>query len=1066
MSRIYESTIEEYLISLLEHQSYEYLPPELVERERVDARTGEMDFTMVVLVERLNRAIDRLNPGVTSDAKEQALKRILSLSSQELIENNCEFHQMITEGVEVEVMHHDGIRGEKVYFIDYTDITANEFLVTNQFTVKGEKLKRPDVVILVNGLPLVVIELKNPTDENATTEKAYTQLQNYKNAIPQLFYYNSILVASDGYNATSGSLTADYSRFLAWKTSDGKKEDKHTIPQIETMTHGMLDKATLLDLIRNFTVFETSKKEDPQTGITTLTTIKKIAAYHQYYGVNKAVESTRRAVGDISDMVREDPVAYGVPSASDQPIGDRKVGVMWHTQGSGKSLSMVFYSGKVVQEFHNPTIVVITDRNDLDDQLFDTFANCKQLLRQEPVQAESRKDMRNLLKVAGGGIIFTTIQKFFPEDGSTEFEELSSRKNIIVIADEAHRSQYGFAGKNKMTNDGAGIQTRYGFAKYLRDALPHASFIGFTGTPVEKTDASTLAVFGNYIDVYDIAQAVEDKATVPIYYESRLAKVHLKEEEREILDDEVETLLEGQEESLSQKAKAKWAQLQAIVGHQSRLEVVARDLVTHYEKRQEAMKGKAMVVCMSRKIAVDLYEEIIKLRPQWHDDDQIKGKIKVVMTSSSSDPETWQKHHTNKEERKALGERFKDTNDPLDLVIVRDMWLTGFDVPAMHTMYIDKQMQGHNLMQAIARVNRVYKDKPGGLIVDYIGIATDLKNALKTYTESGGEGNPTENQNEAVSLLLEKHDVVTQILHGFNYQEFFSADTGRKLQVILEAEDFILGIEEGKERFVREVTALSKAFALATPHPKALEIEPEVSFFQGIKARIVKFIPGSGSGKVDIETAIKQIVDRAVVSDGIVDIFDAAGIQKPDISILSDEFMDEVRNMKHKNLAAELLKKLLNDEIKVRSKHNLVVGKKLSEMLQGAINRYHNNVLTTVELIEELIRISKEVKKADQRGEDLGLTEDELAFYDALAQNESARELLGDKQLVQIATEVLKSVRGNASIDWTLKENVRAKLRRDVKRILAKYGYPPDQTLNATLTILGQAELLAVEWNK
>jgi type I restriction enzyme R subunit len=1038
MTKIFESTIEDFVIKLLQHQGWQYLAPEEQELERAN-------LSEVVLKDRLKRAIETINPELSEEACEQALRQVLNLPSQNLIDNNESFHRMLTEGIEIEIMGEEGIKGDKVWLIDFVHPENNEFLVCNQFTVIENNInKRPDVVLFVNGLPLVVIELKNPTDENATVQKAFTQLQNYKNAIPSLFYYNAVLVASDGLDAKAGTISADISRFLAWKSSDGYKEDTATTPQIETLIKGMLGKSVLLDLIQHFIVFEKSKKEDAKTGLASVVTIKKIAAYHQYYAVNKAIEQTLRATSEH---------------------GDGKAGVVWHTQGSGKSLSMVFYAGKAVLTLNNPTIVVLTDRNDLDDQLFDTFAGCKQLLRQEPIQANNRDHLKELLKVAGGGIVFTTIQKFFPEDGSPNFDLLSDRKNIIVIADEAHRSQYGF-GAHMREKNGEMI-TKYGFAKYVRDALPHASFIGFTGTPIEKEDASTPAVFGNYIDIYDIQKAVEDGATVRIYYESRLAKVHLKPEEAAKLDEEVEAITEGEESTAKEKAKAKWAQLEAIVGHRDRLIVVASDIVDHFEKRLEVFEGKGMIVCMSRRIAVELYEEIIKIRPEWHSDDLHKGAIKVVMTSSSSDPENWQMHSTTKQDRKFLGERFKDETDELKLVIVRDMWLTGFDVPCLHTMYVEKPMRGHNLMQAIARVNRVFKDKPGGLIVDYIGIASDLKNALAAYTESGGNGTPTLDQNEAVAMCMEKFEIVEQMFSGFDYKRYFSADTREKLTIILEAQEYILGLEDGKNRFTRQVTLLSQAFALSVPDLLVMKIKDEVGFFQALKARLTKFEPTvPGKSDAEIETAIRQIVDKAVVSEGVIDVFDAAGIKKPDISILSDEFLAEIQGMEMKNLALELLKKLLNDEIKLRTRKNLIQSRKLSEMLENAIKKYQNNLLTAAQVIEELVKLAKDIRVADKRGEALNLNEDELAFYDALANNNSAKEVLGDKQLATIAIEVFRSVKGNATIDWTLKESVRARLRRDVKRILNRFGYPPDQQLIATENVLKQAELMADELSK
>ncbi len=1045
MTHIYESELEELVIQSLEAQGFKYLEPELQEEER-----GEL--SEVVLKGRLRREVARLNPEIPEEAREYALKQVMGLSSQNLVENNEAFHRMLTEGVPVEYQKERNTVGASVRLVDFGNPMSNDLIVTNQFTVVQKDItKRPDVVLLVNGLPLVVLELKNPADEQATTLKAFTQLQNYKTAISDLFVFNSVLVASDGLDALVGSLTSDFSRFLAWKTVDGVKEDGVTVPQIDTVVRGMLRPDVLLDLISQFTVFEKSKHEDPKTGLIQIRTVKKIAAYHQYHAVNKAVRETMRASGRAP---------FSVPQSEAAKFGDHKAGVVWHTQGSGKSLSMVFYAGKMVLTLDNPTLVVLTDRNDLDDQLFDTFASCKQLLRQEPVQAKDRAHLKELLKTGGGGIIFATIQKFSPEGDATVFEQLSDRENIVVIADEAHRSQYGFGAK---TREKAGeVFTKYGFAKYLRDGLPKASFIGFTGTPIEKEDASTPAVFGNYIDVYDIQQAVEDKATVRIYYESRLAKVHLKPEEAATLDAEVEALTEGEESTATDVAKAKWAQLESIVGHRERLRIVAEDFVKHYEERKLAFEGKAMFVTMSRRIAVELYEAIVKIRPEWHDTDKKKGVIKVIMTSSSSDPENWQMHHTTKQERRALGDRLKDPHDPLQIVIVRDMWLTGFDAPCLKTMYVDKPMRGHNLMQAIARVNRVYKDVEGGLVVDYIGIASDLKSALATYTESGGEGRPTFDQNDAVASMLEKFEVVSQLFDGFDYNRFFTADTRGKMTIILEAQEHVLNLEKGKDRFTKEVSLLSKAFALSVPDERAMELKDEVGFFQAVKARLVKFEPGNGGrSDFEIESAIRQLVDKAVTADGVVDIFDAAGIKKPDISILSDEFMEEVKGMEHKNLALELLKKILNDEIKARGRKNLLQSKKLSEMLEQAIARYQNNLLTAAQVIDELIKLAKDIKEEDARGEAMGLSDYELAFYDALANNNSAKEVIGDERLRELARVLVASVRANASIDWTLKENVQAKLRTIVKRTLRKYGYPPDLEKLATDNILKQAENLA-----
>ena len=913
---------------------------------------------------------------------------------------------------------------------------------------------------------MAVIELKNPADEKATVQTAFNQLQTYKNTIPGLFCYNGVLVASDGLEARTGSLTSGWSRFMAWKTVDGVKEDPNTTPQMKTLIKGMLRPDVLIDLIRNFTVFESAKEENPETGLTTVTKEKKIAAYHQYHAVKKAVQSTIRAShGKKKDVSSESPQDYGLPSVETQPRGDRKAGVVWHTQGSGKSLSMLFYAGLIATsgEMANPTVVVITDRNDLDDQLFDAFAGGEKLLRQRPVQAKNRKHLKEILQTAGGGVVFSTIQKFSPEGDGEEFELLSNRCNIVVIADEAHRSQYGFGATTHFVKDG--VKTKYGFAKYLRDALPDASFIGFTATPIETEDASTPMVFGNYIDIYDIEQAVADEATVPIYYESRLVEVHLKDGEKAELDAEVESITESGEATAAKKAKAKWTKVEAIIGHSQRIKTVVKDILDHFDKRREVWDGKAMIVATSRRIAVEMYDEIIALRPDWHNADKDKGAIKVIMTSSSSDPAAWQKHATTKQERKEIRQRFINPEDPLRIVIVRDMWLTGFDAPCLDAIYIDKYMSGHNLMQAIARVNRIYKDKPGGLVVDYIGIASDLKRALSLYTKSGGKGEPTVDREEAIAKMLEKHEVVCDMFGDFNYKAYFDADTGAKLKIILEAENCILGLKDGKERFTGEVNLLLKAFALSVPDARAMDIKAEVGFFQAVKSRINKFEPEAG-GKSDaeMETAIRQIVDRAVVVEGVIDIFSAAGIDKPDISILSDDFLAEIKGMKHKNLALELLKKLLNDEITNRTKRNLVQSKKFSEMLAGAIKKYRNNLLDAAEVIEELIEIAKEIRMSDERAADMGLSDDEIAFYDALAMKKSAKDVMGDDNLRELAQMLVEKVKKNTSIDWTIKESARARLRAIVKRLLNQYGYPLNEQKIATARILQQAELMAEDW--
>ncbi len=962
--------------------------------------------------------------------------------------------------------------------IDFDNVKNNEFNVINQFTViENNNNKRPDVILFINGLPLVVIELKNAVGENATIRSAYKQIQTYKATIPSLFTYNSILVISDGTEAKAGSLSAGLTRFMSWKTADGESEASRLIPQMETLINGMLNKETVLDLIRHFIVFEKSKKEDLKTGITTIETVKKIAAYHQYYAVNKAVKSTQ--IASVED-------------------GDRKGGVVWHTQGSGKSLSMVFYSGKIVLTLNNPTILVITDRNDLDDQLFDTFASSTQLLRQTPVQAENRQHLKDLLKVASGGVVFATIQKFQPEEGNV-FETLSERKNIVVVADEAHRTQYGFKAKtiDEKDADGniIGNKVVYGFAKYMRDALPNATYLGFTGTPIENTDVNTSAVFGNYVDIYDIAQAVDDGATVSIFYESRLAKIALTEEGKKLVEDLDEELGEI-ELTETQKAKAKWTKLEALVGSEKRVKRIAQDIVTHFEARQEVFEGKAMVVSMSRRIAAELYKAITTLRPDWHNDDLDKGAVKVIMTASSFDGPEMAKHHTTKQQRRALADRMKDPKDELKLVIVRDMWLTGFDAPSMHTLYIDKPMKGHNSMQAIARVNRVYKDKPGGLVVDYLGIASDLKKALVFYSDSGGKGDPTIAQEQAVQLVLEKLEVVSQMFlekpqqgysddfkslvedpsvpylsrgkdKGLLYEEYFTADTKTKLKIILAAEEHILSIDDGKKRFINEVTALSKAFAIAIPHDQALDAKDEIGFFQAVKSRLQKFdTTGSGKSDDEIESAIRQVIDEALVSDGVIDVFAAAGIKKPDISILSDDFLMEIKDMEHKNLALETLKKLLNDEIKSRAKTNLIQSKSLMEMLENSIKKYQNKIITAAEVIEELIELANSIKNKDKEDKDTGLTNEELAFYYAIAENESAKEVLGNDVLRELAVYLSEVVKNNATIDWTIKESVRAKLKVMVKRALRKFGYPADLQKLATETVLKQAELLANHWTK
>ncbi len=1207
MTRITEHSIEDFAIKLLERLGYAYIyAPNIAYDSEKPERSS---YEEVLLTHRMKEAVQRINPTVPPAAQEEAIKEIQRIHSPELLTNNESFHRLLTEGIKVSYQKDlppsagqaggTEQRGDLVWLIDFNTPENNNFIVANQFTVVEDGVnKRPDVILFVNGIPLVVIELKNAADENATIKSAFRQIETYKAVIPGLFTYNAFTIISDGLEAKAGTISSGMSRFMAWpvcvqrtgrkwadgqnflynkhfayclecedgsiytgqtsnlekrwlqhvqgkgakwtkrhkpisiihheifptteeavkrekelKTGFGRKWIKREIEagrnvpyiiddeivirakrenssstwttghisEMETLINGMLNKETLLDLIRHFIVFEKSKKEDAKTGVTTIFTVKKMAAYHQYYAVNRAVESAIRATGHTvkkqtsGNMVMESPESYGVPGVKTQPKGDRKGGVVWHTQGSGKSLSMVFFTGKIVLALDNPTVVVITDRNDLDDQLYDTFASSTQLLRQEPKQIENRNDLKEKLKVASGGVIFTTIQKFSPEEGNV-YETLSERENIVVIADEAHRTQYGFKAKTVDDKDGhgnvIGKKTVYGFAKYMREALPKATYIGFTGTPIENTDVNTPAVFGNYIDVYDIAQAVEDGATVRIYYESRLAKVNLSEEGKKLVE-ELDEELDGDNltdthlsacDVQAEKAKAKWTQLEALIGSENRIKNVANDIIEHFDQRQEVFEGKGMIVAMSRRIAADLYEEIIKLKPEWHSDDLDRGVIKVVMTSSSSDGAKIAKHHTTKQQRRTLADRMKDPDDELKLVIVRDMWLTGFDVPSLHTLYIDKPMKGHNLMQAIARVNRVYKDKPGGLVVDYLGIASDLKKALSFYSDSGGKGDPTIIQAQAVELMLEKLEVVSQMYNGFPYEDYFQAETGKKLSMILAAEEHILGLENGKKRYINEVTALSKAFAIAIPHEQAMDVKDEVSFFQAVKARLAKFdVTGTGKTDEDIETTIRQVIDHALVSEQVIDVFDAAGIKKPDISILSEDFLMELKEMEHKNVALEVLKKLLNDEIKARSKKNLVKSKTLKEMLENAIMKYHNKILTAAEVMDELIKLSKEIVNMDSEAKKLGLTDFEYAFYTAVANNDSAKQLMQQAKLRELAVILTERVKQNASIDWTIKESVRAKLKVIIKRTLRQYGYPPDMQKLATETVLKQAEMIAKE---
>jgi len=1020
-----ESKIEVFCVKLLQQQGYGHVPPEQQEKERDN-------FSEIVLKDRLQNAINKLNPHIPQETRNQALRQLLDIATgQDLSSNNQNFHRLFTNGMDVQYRENGEIIGKKLHFVDLENPENNDFVACDQFTVlreNGNGHRRPDIVLFVNGLPLVVIELKNPASEMKSLKPAYNQFQTYKAEIPALFQYNGLLAISDGFKAEIGSLTAKYDRFSAWK------EKMTSAPRIEALVSSLLKPSHLLNYLRHFVVFEQQSDGSIE---------KKIAACHQYRAVNEAVKRTHTA---------------------SKPEGDRKVGIVWHAQGSGKSLSMVFYSGRVVLELSNPTIVVITDRNDLDDQLFDTFANNRQLLRQKPIQAKSRTHIRELLQTAGGGVIFTTLQKFLPEEQGEKFPLLSERQNIVVIADEAHRSHYGFAAKINENTEGASYIS-YGFAKHLRDALPQASFIGFTATPVEKEDASTRNVFGDEIDIYDMQESITDGATVPIYYEGRLVKMGLDDDVRNTIDEEVEALIGPEDQEAAEAAKQKWAQWEAIVGNSERLRVVAKDIVEHFEEREKASKGKALIVTMSRRIAVELYEHIIELRPDWHDDSKDKGKIKVVMTASASDPIGWQIHNTTKDERRQLGNRIKDPENSLKLAIVCDMWLTGFDAPCLNTMYIDKLMRGHNLMQAIARVNRIYQDKVGGLIVDYIGFASDLQKAISVYTASGGKGEPVFEQQKAIDKMLEEYEIVVDMFGNFDYKRYFDADTGEKITIILEAQNHILGLEDGKKRFNQHVRALSQAFALSLPSKEALEIRDDVAFFSVIKARLAKFEPQQGGkSSAEIEAGIRQIIDKALIAGEVVDVFDAAGIKKPDLSILSDEFLEQVRNMKHKNLAFELLRKLLNDELYSRGSKNLTRTRKLSEMLDEAIKKYRNKSLTSAEIIDELIAAAKVYRDSVQRGQDMGLSDEEVAFYDALADNKSARDIMGDEKLCALTQVLVEKVRSNVTLDWTIRENARARIRVMVRRILREYGYPPDMEQMAIDNVLRQAEELADEW--
>ena len=1057
-----ESHVEDAALSWLAELDYAvrhgpHLAPAEPETER-------NSFADVILVALFRAAIRAINPRIPEEAREDALRKVLRIGTPSLTQTNRAFQKMLREGVPVEYSRADGsIAGDFVKLIESSNVDANDWLAVNQFTViEGQNNRRPDIVIFVNGLPLGLIELKNAADEDTTIWSAYAQLQTYKAEIPSLLNYNAVLVVSDGLQARIGSLTANQEWFKVWRTIEGDTDAPKSALELETLVRGVFERQRFLDLLQHFIVFE----EDPETG-----SLNKImAGYHQFHAVNAAVEETVRASGmaDVDGSVHGISGNYWAGRQNHGKSGDRRAGVVWHTQGSGKSFSMLFYAARVVRHptMQNPTLVVLTDRNDLDDQLFGQFQRCAEILGQTPVQAADREDLRTLLNRASGGVIFTTVHKFMPEEGG-KMPELSTRQNIVVIADEAHRSQYGF--DSKMNKAG---ELTYGFASNIRHALPHASFIGFTGTPIEQTDANTRAVFGDYISVYDIQRAVADQATVPIYYESRISKLSLNQAQLPKIDAEFEEITEGEEMNKKEQLKSKWAALEALVGDPKRIALVASDMVAHYEKRLEAMDGKAMIVCMSRRIAVDLYNAIIALRPEWASaGDELsaeEGKkcvVKVVMTGSAEDGPDWQPHIRSKDKRRKLATRFKNAKDPFRIVIVRDMWLTGFDAPCLHTMYADKPMQGHGLMQAIARVNRVFKNKPGGLVVDYLGLADQLKQALVTYTESGGRGDPVLDTAKAIAVMLEKHDIASDMMHGFTWDKWVDGAPAQRLALIPEGQEHILEQEDGKRRWVQVVSELSRAFALCAATDEATEIRDDVSFFQALQAALNKQSSSNRKTPEQIDAAIRQLVSSAITTDGqVIDVFTAAGLSKPDVSILSDQFLAEVRGLKHKNVAAELLEKLLKDEIKARSKRNLVQAQVFSEKLKKTLNAYHNRAISTMQVIEELIKLAKDLDGATKAGIEMGLTEDEKAFYDALAENESALQAMGDAKLRVIAAELISQVKKSVTIDWNLRESARARIKVMVKRILNKYGYPPDLQEEAVKTVLAQAELLCAGW--
>ncbi|WP_270646761.1 type I restriction endonuclease subunit R [Paeniclostridium hominis] len=1040
-----EETLELATLEILEGLGYEHIKgPDISPGGEYPERESYSD---VILQDRVKNALFRINRNLPQEALDEAYRQIIAFNSPSLEENNKHFHNLMVNGIDVSFKENGEDRTKKAYILDFENIENNDFIAVNQFTVIEEENKRPDIVIFVNGIPLVVVELKSASDENVGIDEAYNQIQTYKKTIPSLFNYNAFCVLSDGINAKVGTLTSNIERYMNWRTVDGENIAPLEYPQYEVLFNGMFIKERLLDIIRSFILFQEASVEEKDAEGNKIgdkkITIKILAAYHQYFAVKKAIEKTKIATRDN---------------------GDRKIGVVWHTQGSGKSFSMVFYTGALIKEFNNPTVLVVTDRNDLDDQLYQTFAKSTSLLGEEPKHADVRKsngndDKNGLFDLLNGresgGIIFTTIQKFKPEDG--EMPVLTDRKNVIVMADEAHRSQYGLEAET--TKDG---DIKYGYAKYLRDALPNASYIGFTGTPIEFDDKSTPAVFGEYIDIYDMTRAVEDKATVKIYYENRIIKLETDEKELIKIDEEFEELAEGYEEEQKEKMKGKFSKMEAIVGSPNRVKQLARDIVNHYEEKSKSVKGKAMIVCMSRKICVRLYDEIVALRPDWHSDDVNKGKIKVVITGSSSDDEDLQKHIGGKQRRDTLAKRMKDNKDDLEIVIVRDMWLTGFDVPSIHTMYVDKPMKGHNLMQAIARVNRVFKDKSGGVVVDYIGILESLKKALKQYTDSD-RSNTGIDTSQAIAVMIEKIEILREIMYGFDYSKYMSDSSVERMRAVVGGMDFILGLEQDEQKeFKQTCMELAKAHSLCAATDEGKKLNVEVSYFKAVKASLMK-LTAKGTvkkSKKEIESRVNQMLEKSIISEEVVDVFDALDLKQPEVSILSEEFLAEVKGITHKNLAVEMLKKLLEGNLKLMEKKNLVKAEKFSEKLQKSLNKYRNQAITNVEVMEELIRMANELRDMANEDNKLGLSEDEIAFYYALTDDDIVKDLMNDEILIKIAQELTQAIRVNVTIDFNIRKSSQAGMRRIIKRLLKKYDYPPESAKKALETVMKQTELM------